>query len=361
LQDKRPHQVFLFNHHQDAVIISGIQPKLVQELLFYHHADHQLCLGVHLPYAKHIDPHAQGFYNCRNHLGVKDNIYLPLVADDLGGRSLDAPFYSDGWLRTCSSGSPNKFECNYAYSYSEEIPRILEITRGIHIHIGALSDRTLAKIRQGLGEKGIEPQCFIHIPWVRSLWKAILEQRVDVYLESFPLGGGRAAIEVMGSGTPIIAHKNYRSHLLSSFNLVYPEAFCWQKPDDLYRYLRSLTPEILLNQAAYARRYYEQHHIPEVLNRSLKNINTKEYNFDPLPLKSYFSNELQKFLDNANLYEYKLTSAEEKLTSLQVQLDATSSQLEKTRAHISEMKGSKFWKLRTAWFRLKQFMGMHKL
>jgi hypothetical protein len=367
LQNKRPHQIFLFNHHQDAVIIAGIQPKLVQELLFYHHADHQLCLGVHLSYAKHIDPHAQGFYNCRNHLGVKDNIYLPLVASDLGERSLETPFCLDGCLRTCSSGSPNKFECNYAYSYSEEVPHILGITRGVHIHIGALSKNALSKIRQGLGERGIDPQCFIHVPWVRSLWKAILEQRVDVYLESFPLGGGRAAIEVMGSGTPIIAHQNYRSHMLSSFNLVYPEAFCWQKPDELHEYLRSLTPEILLKQAVCARQYYEQHHTPEALNHSLENINVKDYNLDPLPLKNYFSNRLQKFLDDANFYERQLTpvqaqltSTQAQLTSVQAQLNTTNSQLEKAHEHISRMEGSKFWKLRKAWFQFAKSIGMYK-
>ncbi|ODG99008.1 hypothetical protein A4S05_06640 [Nostoc sp. KVJ20] len=299
LAEKQLSQVFLFNHWQDAVAIAAVQPNLAQQLIFYHHCDHQLCLGLYLSHAKHIDPHAFGFYNCRHNLGVANTIYIPLVVEDSGTRSTELPFIANAKLRTCSSGSGNKFEQNYQYSYIEEVAKILDVTQGTHIHIGELSHYSLEQIRRGLEERGIAQESFIYIPWVKSLWQAIHEQKIDVYINSFPLGGGRASIEIMGSGTPFIGHKNYNSRVLSGIDIVYPEAFFWQKPDELYSYLQALTPEILKEQAAYSRRHYELYHTPKVLQQCLENCNEEEGLFPP-PLRNYVTDELQSFIDNVN-------------------------------------------------------------
>ncbi|MBN3906212.1 MAG: glycosyltransferase [Nostoc sp. NMS1] len=299
LIERQLSQVFLFNHWQDAVAIAAVQPHLAQELIFYHHCDHQLCLGLYLSHAKHIDPHAFGFYNCRHNLGVANTRYIPLIVEDLGTRSPELPFIANGKLRTCSSGSGNKFEQIYPYSYIEEVPRILDVTQGVHIHIGELSHYSLERIRQGLEQRGITQESFIYIPWVKSLWWTISEQKIDVYLNSFPLGGGRASIEVMGSGTPFIGHQNYNSRVLSGIDIVYPEAYFWQKPEELYSYLQALTPEILAEQAAYSRRHYELYHTPKVLQQCLQDFNSEEGLF-PLPLRDYVTDGLQNFLDSAH-------------------------------------------------------------
>ncbi|MHC5857517.1 hypothetical protein [Nostoc sp.] len=299
LIEKQLSQVFLFNHWQDAVAIAAVQPHLAQQLFFYHHCDHQLCLGLYLSHAKHIDPHTFGFYNCRHNLGVANTRYIPLVVEDLGTRSPELPFIANGKLRTCSSGSGNKFEQIYPYSYIEEVPKILDVTQGVHVHIGELSHYSLERIRQGLEERGITQESFIYIPWVKSLWWTIGEQKIDVYLNSFPLGGGRASIEVMGSGTPFIGHQNYNSRVLSGIDIVYPEAYFWQKPEELYSYLQGLTPEVLTEQAAYSRRHYELYHTPKVLQQCLQDCNSEEGLFPP-PLRDYVTDGLQNFLDNAN-------------------------------------------------------------
>ena len=41
---------------------------------------------------------------------------------------------------------------------------------------------------------------FIYMPWVPSVWKTLHDCRVDLYIASFPYGGGLTLIEAMGAG-----------------------------------------------------------------------------------------------------------------------------------------------------------------
>ncbi|MGL4338342.1 MAG: hypothetical protein ACRCST_15775, partial [Turicibacter sp.] len=277
----RANQVFLFNHPQDAVSVAAVQPNLTPNLMFHHHAAHLFCLGVYLSYAGHIDSDRSSFDNCRHNLGISNNIYLPLVVDNISDKYLSS-FSSEGKLRTCSSGSENKFkEIPYLHSYIHEIPKIIAATGGVHIHIGHLSPHTLNAIERNLRKFQISLDSFIHIPWVKSLGKAMHEQKIHIYIDSFPLGGARSVVEVMASGTPIIVHNNYRSRQLCTTDITYPEAFRWQTPDEIYSYLSSISPEMLKINSVYSRRHYEKNHIPNILPKLLTKIELGEAS--PIP------------------------------------------------------------------------------
>jgi GT2 family glycosyltransferase/glycosyltransferase involved in cell wall biosynthesis len=289
-----PQKVFLFNHHQDSVAIAAAQLRLSSQIYFFHHADHQLCLGVCLDHVIHIDAHSAGFFICRDKLGRSNNVYWPLAAIDHGVRLKNIPFMEGGKLKTCSSGSSHKFELPYPFCYAEVVPRILKVTGGVHVHIGSLSLSTIEEIHQGLAKYGITQDKFVLIPWVRSLWQALIEQQIDLYISSFPHGGGKASIEVMGSGTPLVVHENYRSEVLGGSCLVYPEAYCWRKPDELINFLVTITPDFLMQQSACARKHYELYHHPDILSANLAN---KKTNVLPAKGKLFVEDTLQICLD----------------------------------------------------------------
>ncbi len=403
-------QVFLFNHWQDAVAIAAVQPSITPELFFYHHCDHQLCLGLYLSHAQHIDLHSFGFYNCRNNLGVANNLYIPLAVHDLGTRPTELSFFAEGKLRTCSSGNHKKFENPYLYSYFEEIPKIISSTQGVHVHIGSLTDSILNRIYDSLKKQGIGQDSFVYIPWVKSLWKAMHEQRIDVYISSFPIFGARASVEVMGSGTPMIGHNNYHSRLLAGIDIIYPEAYFWQKPHELYNYLQTLTPEILREQSSYARSHYERFHTMSVLESSLEKLNLHSPGLTPEALRPHSYDQLQAFLDEITLdsskqfidiidaiypvldknqlkldknkasnflywlttsyrkleaYELALLDIEKEqaiwqtqLQNTQTELTALRSQLYETQEELRQIQTSKFWQLRTMWLKFKKHFGL---
>jgi hypothetical protein len=261
LLETGPERTYLFNHHQDSVAVAAIQPEMELAGSFYHHGDHHLCLGVYLAHLEHIDPHPMGYHNCRDILGI-DNTYIPLTVDDKGDRPADWPFLQAGPLTTCTAGRSNKIEVPYFLSYIELLPQLLQATGGRHIHIGRLTPWALFKIRRGLKRYGIGPERFIYTPWVPSVWKALHEYRVDLYIASFPHGGGLTLIEAMGAGVPVALHRHIFSRILSGIDLAYPGAFSWRYQAELLDFCAALTPGALKEAGRLSRRQYEQFHVP---------------------------------------------------------------------------------------------------
>ncbi|MDR6383870.1 hypothetical protein [Paraburkholderia caribensis] len=297
LQALRPRRLMLFNHHHDPVAIAAARPGVADETVFYHHADHQLCLGVTLDHTLHVDPHPMGFHHCRECIGLADNVYWPLIVEDRGWTPpLIDPAVTDG-LRTCSAGSHNKFEHDYKFQYADVLPHVLWITRGTHIHIGPLSDETIGRIHAGLDARKVERERFVHVPWVRSVWKALREYEVDLYLASFPLGGGRVLIEAMGAGVPIIAHDCYLSPFMGGKDMLYREAFVWRHPDQLFRHMSGLQRERLASEGKSARLHYEQQHTSAVLSHCIDA--GRSANAAP-PMRAHVNDPLQEFLDDVH-------------------------------------------------------------
>ncbi len=260
-----PEHVYLFNHHQDSVAVAAIQPEMGFDASFYHHGDHHLCLGVYLDHLVHIDPHPMGYHHCREMLGV-ENVYLPFTFEDKGGRPDERPFAPEGHLTTATAARSNKIEIPYFVSYLDLVPKLLKVTGGRHIHIGRLSPWALFRLRRGLRKEGIPADKFIYIEWVPSVWKALQEHGVDVYIASFPYGGGITLIEAMGAGVPVVLHRHLYSRILSCLELAYPEAFSWRTPAELLAHFASIKLDALPGESRLARARYEAFHRPEVLS-----------------------------------------------------------------------------------------------
>jgi hypothetical protein len=298
LLDLSPDTVWLFNHCQDSVAVAAVQPDAGYRLRYYHHGDHQLCLGVHLDYADHIDPHPMGFHNCRESLGISNNRYLPLVVADQGKRQVQVERTPNFRLTTCTAARPNKIEVPYFISYADVLPELLHASGGRHIHIGPLSPLNLLRIRRGIRKRGLPETSFVYIPYVQSVWHTLHEYRVDLYVASFPYGGARTLIEAMGAGVAVALHLHCHSRLLSTFDMAFEGALLWRDPQELYTHLRETNPETLQQLGKAARRKYEEGYREEMLADALVNWQ------QPLPppplLAGYVPDALQQALDITN-------------------------------------------------------------
>lgn len=266
----QPEHVHLLNHHQDSVAVAALVPQLGLAGSFWHHGDHHLSLGVHMPHLAHVDLHPMGYHCCRDELGVR-NCYLPLTFQDQGLETWDSVFEDHGVLTTATVARSNKIEIPYYVSYLEIIPQILKRTGGRHVHIGKLSPWALRRMRQEMRKLGVPQERLVYLEWTPSVWRSMREHKIDVYLASFPYGAGLTLIEVMGAGVPVIMHQHIYSRVLSSLELAYPEAFSWSDPEVLMDHLLSLTPEGLKAEKQLARRHYECHHTAFALQVFLRN------------------------------------------------------------------------------------------
>lgn len=288
-----PKKVCLFNHHQDSVAVAALQPGMGFDVSFYHHGDHHLCLGVFLPQAEHIDPHPMGYHHCRDELGI-DNIFIPLTIEDKGARIADQPFMQYGMLTTCTAARSNKVEIPYFVSYLDMVPELLKATGGKHVHIGRLTPWALYRIRRGLKRLGIPADRFVYIPWVSSVWKALHEHHVDMYIASFPYGGGLTLIEAMGAGVPVVLHRHVFSRVLSSIDIAYPGVFSWREPAELLDICSNVTAAQLQRHSLLARKQYMQYHRQQVLIEALtaadgKGIEPPGLSDDFLPQRDEFA------------------------------------------------------------------------
>lgn len=267
--------VYLFHHHQDSVAVAAFVPELNLQGSFCHHGDHHLCLGVHLSHVRHLDFHPMAYHYCREELGV-DNIYVPLVCADQGGIDSNEAFSHEGCLTTATVARSNKLDPRYYVRYAELVPRILECTKGRHIHIGKLTRLALSKIKAGMIRRRISINRFVYVEWTPSVWRMLVQYKVDLYLSSFPLGAGLTLIEAMGAGVPVVMHEHIFSRVHSSLELAYPQAYRWSDPEKLLEYLSHITPEQIRKERGWARSQYKSFHQPKYLASFLEDGNSTQ-------------------------------------------------------------------------------------
>lgn len=287
-----PDRIFLLNHHQDSVIITaGALLAKKTNVLFYHHADHNLCLGSHLKNTIHIDPHNVGFYNCREKELIRNNYYLPMTIDDKAKIRKPRTFIKNGRLTTCSSGTYHKFQNFYLYPYIELIVDRLKLRNGNHIHIGNIPKADLEMIGKKLEKESIDKKRFQHIPWVPSLTDAFVTADIDLFIGSFPIGGARTYIEAMCAGLPMLMHENYLSRFHSSRDIVYPNALLWKYPEEFRNAIETASLSSLEEQARWSREHFIKYYsnatidIGQVLNEIVETSNAPSppalYNYTP--------------------------------------------------------------------------------
>jgi hypothetical protein len=306
LQDRlahlRPARTYILQHQFDAVIAAALQPELVDKVFYFHNCDHNLALGVHIRHFIHVDFNGKGYHQCRTQFGVENNVYWPLVAEAKTHRA-DKPFMPTGVITTATSGSWPKFDTSYLqapvpyqYAYADILPSIMRITGGRHYHIGPLREGLAARIQDGLTAAGIDRERFVNIPWVDDVGAELAAKEVDLYIGSFPLAGGKAAIEVMAAGVPLLLHSNYVTPFFTDINEVYPGVLVWRRPGELERVLNNVTPDLLSDHALRARSFYEKYHVPDRLKAAVEDTLNGCPPDAPPPAK-HFANTLQRFLD----------------------------------------------------------------
>lgn len=348
LDQLAPRNIFLFNHHEDAVMIAEASQWVSRAKVFFvHHADYALCLGVHLKGTLHVDLSNIGYCCCQDHEKIRNNLYLPLTCADKKKQIAPSKLMENGDLTTCSSGTSNKFSTDYPYTYFELIALRLSLRSGVHYHIGNLTDAQQKMLAHQLSSHGVDPDRFIHIEWVKSIWDAVIELKVDLYLCSFPLGGGRTAIEIMGAGVPILIHQNSVSRFHGGHDLVYPEAFVWRTEERFKAHLMNVTREVLSAHSAIARKWYEEHYTPELFQSAFQSLLNQQATIAPPALQPYTQDPLERFilLSMLSVRMDVYLKSQQEVEHSQQKVEHSQREVEQLKKAVSDMMNSRSWKI----------------
>jgi glycosyltransferase involved in cell wall biosynthesis len=341
LSASMPRNMLLLVHNQDALAIASAFAAKARaadlEVVYIHHGDHHLSLGAATREFVHVDPHNIGYFHCRDALGHEGNRYWPLIAHVESGAHRQAPFLTAGHLVTCSSGRAEKFEAgSYRHDYFELLPLMLRASGGTHIHIGGLLPERLETIARSLLAAGVDPARFVHVPWVKSVAQALIEQGVDLYISSFPLGGGKATLEAMAAGIPLLMHQSYRSRFLGGEDIAYPGAFVWRTPDQLLDILGDLDAATLAEHSARARHHYETYHHDRMLIAACDFSAPQDLAVIP-PLKDYRSDPLECFLDDRRMRAVDAAASRLRIEAQTAELDAYEAQAQDFQSQLIRM------------------------
>lgn len=268
----RPARVLFLNHHHDPVpMIAAVSLPAACQRVFLHHADYLPTLGCTLRGYTHVDVTTRTLGLCSGFLEGRHE-HLPLYAADLGAK--DFSLVASLPAAVVSSGPGAKYSFAGPLAYPVVIAAVLKQVAGNFFHIGPLSDAEQQQIRVTLRARGIDASRFVYTQSVPSLWASLRELPAHVYLGSFPISGGRTAIEVQGCGYPAIqCAAPDDAPLLSAPDLYAEPRLVWRTLDELRRRLS----EVLGQHAAYcgrARRHYLDHHSREAFERALERIFT---------------------------------------------------------------------------------------
>jgi hypothetical protein len=221
-----------------------------------------------------------------------------MAVNDKGAWPSSVEFNTNSQLITCTAASFNKVEVPYFIQYVDVIPQLIKATEGKHVHIGRLTPSALRKIRGGMRNLGLHEAQFLYIPFVSSVWDALHEYQVDLYVTSFPYGGARTLIEAMGAGVPVAVHSHCTSRLLGTFDMAYEGAFIWRNPSELYDFVKNIDSTTLKNQSKMSRDRYLEFHQEKIL------ISALETGAEPLKSPAlydgYTPDKLQQALDISN-------------------------------------------------------------
>lgn len=194
-----PQAVLLFAHHHDSVAYAGVAGHSAPCVLFLHHADHQPSLGASRTDYTHIDLTPACHRVCASHPHLQASL-LNLTVKDIGTVQLVERHPLTGV--TC--GSPHKYAGSSQFSYAQLLAALFASGVNQILHIGDMPASQKDQICADIVANGQDARRIVFLPNTPSLAAKLVEISPDFYLISHPIGSGKATVEALSVGLPIL-------------------------------------------------------------------------------------------------------------------------------------------------------------
>jgi GT2 family glycosyltransferase len=247
----RPENVWLLAHHHDVVAYAAVHSLFPARKLFIHHTDHNVSLGASRRDMVHVDldfPTTGSIAAFCRSVGKVLPIVVPMSGSMDIGQTVDvaraaAKLAAVSQRKTFScvtAGTPNKFRFD---DHAIALPRVLDrvFASGAvhrHLHIGELPPAALSALRASAATHGV---AFAHLEVSTRFAADLLADDADLFLSSFPIGGGGAVIAALACGLVPLWYGRPDSgedRRAWSFGTIRPEVPHWDSADDLVAALR---------------------------------------------------------------------------------------------------------------------------
>ena len=261
-------------HPNDPIALALMLSDSARRLVMIHHSDCSFSLGRSLQGAVHVALGRHFQHVARNAWGLQ-TAFLPLTCVAPPAEKLAQPV-ADRSLVTATSGSAYKFDLGGDPSYLDVLTVRFTAQEGRHFHFGPLFPKQVERIEKLLDGMGCSRQ-FVHVPHVPRLAFALKEVGAALYIDSYPVGGGRAIVEAMAAGLPICAARHDPN--LDGFSFCYPDCLTWSNPAQLRLLLTGLQTATLERHSVLSRRHFECNHAAVVFKQRLDAVMSQETHY----------------------------------------------------------------------------------
>jgi hypothetical protein len=239
----------MLTHHFDIVAAVALWPfRDVVE--FLHHADHVPSIGATLAFSSHVDLTWTCHQAC--HAAQLAPIYAGMTVR--GEREVGVEPRRDAGspLRIATCGPLAKYRGAASHRWTDYAVAALAARDASLVHIGPVDDDFRAEIAQTLTAAGIDPARYSYTGAVPDLPAALIAERANLYLSSYPVSGGKANLEAMALGLPTVVPVDEGSPPLLQFD--FPAA-TWTRissPEALRSALQDRSPRDLADAESRA-------------------------------------------------------------------------------------------------------------
>jgi glycosyltransferase involved in cell wall biosynthesis len=253
----KPSQILVNPARNDVVIAAGLRRE---------HAPRIHLLGTYSTgYLPSVHSYAVDGYVLRRaydlawfkeHAPQRELILLPRFLHDAAE---PAPVAPDAPLVTATAALQEAaFEGHYDYGLPLIVPSLLRAGALRHVHVGALSQEMLHRIRKELIRQEFPPAAFVHLAGTDNMAGDLAGAGVTVFLHAFPWPEMSPLLAALGAGLPVIAHRSYLHPALSLGDICPPGTPEWSDPAHLETIVRSIGPDWIAAQSEAVRRHMAQ-------------------------------------------------------------------------------------------------------
>jgi hypothetical protein len=303
-----PKRLIVSPSHRDVALLTALAVlRFDGKLIINLNLDHNVSPALFLDRVDHIIVKRPYLYCViKNEYKLPKVIYIPFARrPSLDQNRLAQPVSQDvlstATRVTCScTSSIYKIENDYVYRYSEVISDLIIQTGSRHIHIGAISDECNSMIQDRLERSGIPVDRFIHVSYAERLSDVFHDYGVEIFIQTFPVGGGLVAVEAMEAGLMLISHRPYNSKLYNPVDFCYQGSVTWSQPSELFQIIAELDDDKLQEHSQNAVAHYRQFNRPGAMEGLLTSGDLTGYPVDEEWCNALFDYPLDSFRVHAN-------------------------------------------------------------
>ncbi|TCL42572.1 glycosyltransferase [Harryflintia acetispora] len=264
-----PARAYYYCSHMDTLATALIQQGPCQNVTLFSY-DHGFICGISNPNINYIIAKRSVDVELLKKYFENKVLYIPAWSTkNSHSMAPYSPFFNHSSLITCS-GAARFYKLDGCQpAYIDLVLDLLNVTRGVHYHLGPLPEEKRAYISTYLKEHNLPKDAFRQTEWVEDVSSFLLAQHVDVFIEPFPVVSYKLSLEVMAAGIPIVAFNGFTR--LSNPDFIYPGAMLWNTSEEFIETLNNIGSKELMEHSAKAKSWFENNYSYEKVYTYLQN------------------------------------------------------------------------------------------